>query len=103
MKRLIAFSFLALSPLVYAQTGQHEHRMSPQVHRCMKVMDDPKYMEEMLEYMLQKREEKMSTFGIHRLDWLMITKRFPWNVKYETIYGWLASFIVIYTIMKLKS
>jgi len=23
----------------------------------MKVMDDPKYMEEMLEYMLQKREE----------------------------------------------
>jgi hypothetical protein len=31
--------------------------MSPQVHRCMKVMDDPKYMEEMLEYMLQKKEE----------------------------------------------
>jgi putative transposase len=30
-------------------------------------------------------------------------KRFPWNAKYETIYGWLASFIVIYTIMNLKS
>jgi len=57
MKKLITLSLLALSPLVYAQTEQHEHRMSPQVHRCMKVMDDPKYMEEMLEYMLQKREE----------------------------------------------
>jgi hypothetical protein len=41
MKKLIALSLLALSHLVYAQTGQHEHRMSPQVHRCMKVMDDP--------------------------------------------------------------
>jgi transposase-like protein len=30
-------------------------------------------------------------------------KRFPWNAKYETVYGWLASFIVIYTIMNLKS
>jgi hypothetical protein len=57
MKKLIAFSLLALSPLVYAQTEHHEHRMSPQVHRCMKVMDDPKYMEEMLEYMFQKKEE----------------------------------------------
>jgi hypothetical protein len=57
MKKLIAFSLLVLSPLIYAQTGQHEHRMSPQVHRCMKVMDDPKYMEEMLEYMFQRKEE----------------------------------------------
>jgi len=32
----------------------------------------------------------------------MITKRFPWNVKYETIYGWLALFIVIYTMWKLN-
>jgi transposase-like protein len=30
-------------------------------------------------------------------------KRFPWNAKYETVYSWLASFIVIYTIMNLKS
>ncbi|WP_333784792.1 hypothetical protein [Thermocrinis sp.] len=54
-------SLLALFVFVlvaYAQQSQdHHHRMSPQVHRCMKVMDDPKYMEEMLEYMLQKREE----------------------------------------------
>jgi hypothetical protein len=57
MKKLFALSLLVLSPLVYAQTEQHEHRMSPQVHRCMKVMDDPKYMEEMLEYMLQKKDE----------------------------------------------
>jgi len=27
---------------------------------------------------------------------------FPWNAKYETVYRWLASFIVIYTIMNLK-
>jgi hypothetical protein len=46
---------------------------------------------------------KMSTFGVHRLDWLVVSKRFPWNAKYETVYGWLASFIVIYTIMNLKS
>jgi transposase-like protein len=30
-------------------------------------------------------------------------KRFPWNAKYETVHRWLASFIVIYTIMNLKS
>jgi len=30
-------------------------------------------------------------------------KRFPWNAKSETFYRWLASFIVIYTIMNLKS
>jgi transposase-like protein len=30
-------------------------------------------------------------------------KRFPWNAEYETVYRWLASFIVIYTIMNLKS
>jgi hypothetical protein len=46
---------------------------------------------------------KMSTFGVHRLDWLVVSKRFPWNAKYETVYRWLASFIVIYTIMELKS
>jgi hypothetical protein len=46
---------------------------------------------------------KMSTFGIHRLDWLMVSKRFPWNAKYETVYRWLAYFIFIYTIMDLKS
>jgi len=28
---------------------------------------------------------------------------FNWNAKYETVYRWLASFIVIYTIMKIKS
>jgi hypothetical protein len=46
---------------------------------------------------------KMSTFGIHRLDWLVVSKMFPWNAKHETIYRWFASFIVIYTIMELKS
>ncbi len=46
---------------------------------------------------------KMSTFGLHRLDWLMISKRSPWNAKYETVYRWLATFVVIYTIMNLKS
>jgi hypothetical protein len=45
----------------------------------------------------------MSTFGIHRLDWLMVSERFPWNAKHETVYRWLASFIVVYTIMELKS
>ena len=38
---------------------------------------------------------KMSTFGIHRLGWLMVSKRFPWNAKYETVHRWSASFIVI--------
>ncbi len=33
----------------------------------------------------------------------LISKRFPWNAKYETVYRWLAYFIVIYTIMDLKS
>ncbi len=45
----------------------------------------------------------MSTFGIHRLDWLMVSKRFPWNAKYGTIYRSLAYYIVIYTIIDLKS
>jgi len=45
----------------------------------------------------------MSAFGIHRLDWLMVSKMFPWSAKYETIYGWFAFFVVIYTIMELKS
>jgi hypothetical protein len=45
---------------------------------------------------------KMSTFGVHRLDWLMVSKRLPWNAKYEAVYRWLASFIVIYTIIKAK-
>ena len=49
------------------------------------------------------RETKMSTFGIHRLDCLMVSKRFPWNAKYETVHRWLAYFISIYTIMDLKS
>jgi len=48
-------------------------------------------------------EKKMSTFGLHRLDWLMVSKKFPWNAKYEAVYRWFVSFIVIYTIMKLKS
>ncbi|WP_299197220.1 DDE-type integrase/transposase/recombinase [Thermocrinis sp.] len=30
-------------------------------------------------------------------------KRFLWNAKYETVHRWLTSFIVIYTIMNLKS
>ncbi|MFZ8787390.1 MAG: hypothetical protein ACO2O3_18255 [Thermocrinis sp.] len=30
-------------------------------------------------------------------------KKFSWNAKYETVYRWFASFIVIYTIMNLKS
>jgi len=46
---------------------------------------------------------KVSTFGIHKLAWLMVSKRFPWNAKYETVYRWFASYIVIYTIMELKS
>jgi hypothetical protein len=29
--------------------------------------------------------KKMSTFGVHRLDWLVVSKRFPWNAKYETV------------------
>jgi len=33
----------------------------------------------------------------------MVSKMFPWNSKYEIIYGWFASFVVIYTIMELKS
>ena len=37
----------------------------------------------------------------HRIE--RFYKRFPWNAKYETVYRWLASFIVIYTIMNLKS
>ncbi len=48
-------------------------------------------------------EPKMSTFGIHKMAWLMVSKRFPWNAKYETAYRWFASYIVIYTIMELKS
>jgi len=36
---------------------------------------------------------KMSTFGTHRLDWLTVSKRFPWNANYETVYRWLASFL----------
>ncbi len=30
-------------------------------------------------------------------------KRFPWNAKYKTVYRLLASLIVIYTIINLKS
>jgi len=48
-------------------------------------------------------DEKMSTFGIHRLDWLMVSKMFSWNAKYETVYRWFASLIVTYTIIELKS
>ena len=48
-------------------------------------------------------QTKMSTFGLHRLDWLMVSKRLPRNAKYETVYRWFVSFIVIYTIMGLKS
>jgi len=32
----------------------------------------------------------------------MVSKRFPWNAKYETVHRWLAYFIFIYTIMDLK-
>ncbi len=39
------------------------------------------------------------TFGKRNV----VERRFPWNAKYETVYRWLASFIVIYTIMNLKS
>jgi len=39
------------------------------------------------------------TFGKRNV----VDKRFPWDAKYETVYRWLASFIVIYTIMNLKS
>ncbi|WP_448587753.1 hypothetical protein [Thermocrinis sp.] len=57
MKALLIL--LSITLVAYAQQERHDHhhRMSPQVHRCMKVMDDPKYMEEMIAYMLQKREE----------------------------------------------
>jgi hypothetical protein len=54
-------------------------------------------------YVVEELSEKMSTFGIHRLDWLMVSKMFSWNAKYETIYRWFASLIVTYTIMELKS
>jgi len=30
-------------------------------------------------------------------------KRFPWNVKYETVWWWLASFITLYTLLEVKS
>jgi len=33
----------------------------------------------------------------HRIE--RFYKRFPWNAKYETVYRWLASFIVICTIL----
>jgi hypothetical protein len=52
---------------------------------------------------MSRTKRKMSTFGIHRLDCLMVSKRFPWNAKYETVHRWLAYFIFIYTIMDLKS
>jgi hypothetical protein len=65
-------------------------------HYRVKKLDD-----ELLKSILE--EWKMSTFGLHRLDWLIVCKRFLWNAKYETVYRWLASLIVIYTIMKLKS
>jgi len=29
-------------------------------------------------------------------------KRFPWNAKYETVWGWLASFITLYTLLEVK-
>jgi len=45
----------------------------------------------------------MLTFVLHRLDWLMVSKRFSWNVKYETIYGWFASFTIIYTIPRVRN
>jgi len=38
---------------------------------------------------LQKYEDalmKISTLGIHKLDWLMVSKMVSWNAKYETIY-----------------
>ncbi len=59
MRKLTVLSLLILGSFVYAQTDHHEHRMSPQVHRCMKVMEDPKYMEEMMRYMLQNQKEMM--------------------------------------------
>jgi hypothetical protein len=40
----------------------------------------------MLKKLEKDKTKKMSTFGIHRLDWLMVSKRFPWNGKYETVY-----------------
>jgi len=57
----LAFLALVVSVLIaYAQQSQdHHHRMSPQVHRCMKVMEDPKHMEEMMRYMMQERREMM--------------------------------------------
>ena len=33
----------------------------------------------------------------------MVSNRFPWNAKYETVHRWLAYFIFIYTIMDLES
>jgi hypothetical protein len=47
-------------------------------------------------------EEKAHKLYITLECMLMVSKRFPWNAKYETVYRWLASFIVIYTIMNLK-
>ena len=57
MKKVSVSSLLFFALLSYAQQDLvHQHQMSPQVHRCMKVMDDPKHMEEMVRYMFQKRE-----------------------------------------------
>jgi hypothetical protein len=55
------------------------------------------------ERIIIRLSRKMSTFGIHRLDWLMVSKRFPWNTKYGIVYRYSASFIVICTITYLKS
>jgi hypothetical protein len=78
-------------------------------HKLMVALDEKKAKDLLkavpLDFLILrwKDRKKMSTFGVHRLDWLVVSKRFPWNAKYETVYGWLASFIVIYTIMNLKS
>jgi len=45
--------------------------------------------------------ERWFFYITHRIK--MFYKRFPWNAKSETVYRWLASFIVIYAIMNLKS
>jgi hypothetical protein len=57
MKKITAVLLFAFGFSVYAQEHNHEeHKMSPQVHRCMKVMEEPEYMTEMFTYMLQNKE-----------------------------------------------
>ncbi len=75
----------------------------PDCEKQVKVRRPPKVSDLQIACLYVVSYMKVSTFGIHKMAWLMVSKRFPWNAKYETVYRWFASYIVIYTIMELKS